>query len=146
MGTVYDPSGAVIANASVTAKNLATGVEYTTKSSATGQYRLSNLPGGVYTVTVAASGLYSVTDQRHPDFVEPDGDIEFHAIGRGNGADGGSHRGCGDDRHHHRTVTKLARNLSNGTSAANTVGGDIIPGFFNAGFTGIITAYEPWGN
>ena len=56
-GTIYDASGATIPNATITAKNDATGVETTTKSAATGEYHLGNLPPGTYTVTVAAPGF-----------------------------------------------------------------------------------------
>jgi hypothetical protein len=56
-GTIYDATGAVISNATVVAKNEATGVESTTKSSTTGQYRISNLPASSYTVTVTAPGF-----------------------------------------------------------------------------------------
>jgi hypothetical protein len=56
-GTIYDPSGALVANAKVSAKNDATGVESSTVSTATGQYRISNLPSGTYTVTVTAPGF-----------------------------------------------------------------------------------------
>ena len=31
-------------------------------------------------------------------------------------------------------------------TAAYNAGGNIVPGFLAAGFTGIITSYEPWGN
>ena len=57
VGTVYDSTGAAIPNATVAAKNVATGIETTTQSSATGQYRLPNLLVGVYDLTVAASGF-----------------------------------------------------------------------------------------
>jgi hypothetical protein len=56
-GTVFDASGATIPNATVIAKNDATGVETATKSTATGEYRLSNLPAGTYSVTVTAAGF-----------------------------------------------------------------------------------------
>src|SRR5450759_890345 len=56
-GTVYDASGATIPNATIIGKNDATGVETTTKSTATGEYHLSNLPIGTYTVTVTAPGF-----------------------------------------------------------------------------------------
>ncbi len=56
-GTVYDASGAIVANATITAKNDATGVESTTKTTTTGEYRLSNLPAGSYAVTVSATGF-----------------------------------------------------------------------------------------
>ena len=56
-GTIYDASGATIPNATITAKNDATGVETTTKSAATGEYHLGNLPPGTYTVSVTAPGF-----------------------------------------------------------------------------------------
>jgi hypothetical protein len=56
-GTIFDASGAIVANATITAKNDATGVESTTKTTSTGEYRFSNLPPGSYTVTVSASGF-----------------------------------------------------------------------------------------
>jgi hypothetical protein len=56
-GTIFDASGATIPNATVVAKNDATNVETTTKSTATGEYRLSNLPAGTYTITVTAPGF-----------------------------------------------------------------------------------------
>ncbi len=56
-GTVYDPSGAVVSAAHIVATNQGTGVNASTVSTSTGQYRLSNLPAGAYTVTVTASGF-----------------------------------------------------------------------------------------
>ncbi len=56
-GTVYDPTGAVVAGASVAATNVATGVVNTSKSTSTGEYRIQNLPAGKYTVTVDAGGF-----------------------------------------------------------------------------------------
>src|SRR5664279_5327910 len=56
-GTIYDASGATIANATVVGKNDATGVETTTKSSTTGEYHLGNLLPGTYTITVTAAGF-----------------------------------------------------------------------------------------
>src|ERR1017187_7647783 len=56
-GTIYDASGATIPNATITAKNDSTGVETTTKSTATGEYHLGNLPAGSYTVSVTAPGF-----------------------------------------------------------------------------------------
>ena len=43
VGTVYDASGKVIPEASVTAKNIATGVAAETKADPTGAYRCNNL-------------------------------------------------------------------------------------------------------
>src|ERR1022692_4717067 len=56
-GTIYDASGAAVPNATVAAKNDGTGVESTTKSTATGEYHLGNLLPGTYTVTVTAAGF-----------------------------------------------------------------------------------------
>ena len=43
------------------------------------------------------------------------------------------------------TLNSLGTSL-NGLTAAYNAGGNIVPAYLNAGFTGIITAYEPWGN
>jgi len=59
MGTIYDASGAAIPNATVVAKNSDTGVETSAKTSATGEYRITNLPAGSYVITVTASGFKS---------------------------------------------------------------------------------------
>src|ERR1700738_3454480 len=57
LGTVTDPSGAVIAEAKVTVKNAGTGLERTTQTSADGSYSLPELPIGTYTVTVVQPGF-----------------------------------------------------------------------------------------
>ena len=57
LGTVTDPSGAVIAAAKVTVKNTGTGLERTTETSADGSYSLPELPIGTYTVTVTQAGF-----------------------------------------------------------------------------------------
>jgi hypothetical protein len=56
-GTIADQTGAVVANAPVEARNLATGLVYTAASTATGNYTISELPVGTYEVTVAVSGF-----------------------------------------------------------------------------------------
>lgn len=56
-GTVTDPSGAIIAGASVTATNLATGQVRDTKTDANGFYRFSSLPPGNYSVKFSAAGF-----------------------------------------------------------------------------------------
>ncbi len=60
-GTVTDPSGAAIAGASVTARNVATGVETARKSTEAGLFVLPLLIPGEYTVTVKATGFESLT-------------------------------------------------------------------------------------
>ncbi len=57
LGTATDASGAVLPGATVTAKNVATGLERTTHTSADGSYSLPELPIGVYTVTVTLTGF-----------------------------------------------------------------------------------------
>jgi hypothetical protein len=57
-GRVLDPSGAIISNASVSAKSPYTAGTYSAVSDEEGNYRLLNLPpGDDYTVTVDASGF-----------------------------------------------------------------------------------------
>ncbi len=57
LGTVTDPSGAVLPGAKVTVKNVATGMERNTDTSADGSYALPELPIGTYTVTVTLTGF-----------------------------------------------------------------------------------------
>src|SRR5271163_4758342 len=57
LGTVTDPSGAVVAGAKVTVKNAGTGLERSTGTSADGSYALPELPIGTYSVTVVQTGF-----------------------------------------------------------------------------------------
>src|SRR5580693_3857977 len=57
LGTVTDPSGAVVAGATVTVRNTGTGLQRTTETSADGSYALPELPIGTYNVTVTQSGF-----------------------------------------------------------------------------------------
>ena len=57
LGTVTDPTGAVVSGAKVTAKNTGTGLERTTETSGDGSYSLPELPIGTYTVTVTQTGF-----------------------------------------------------------------------------------------
>lgn len=54
-GQVVDPQGAVIANAKVTATNVATGISRSTNTTGSGDYSLPNLPPGTYDITVTAA-------------------------------------------------------------------------------------------
>jgi hypothetical protein len=56
-GDVTDSSGAVVPNATATAENVATNLSRTATSSATGTFRINDLPIGVYKVSVAAQGF-----------------------------------------------------------------------------------------
>ncbi len=60
-GTVTDPNGAVVAGATVTVRNVASGVEFKTVASSQGIYNVPSLGAGTYTVIVAASGFKSIT-------------------------------------------------------------------------------------
>jgi carboxypeptidase family protein len=64
VGTVFDKSGAVIPNATVTAVNVATNVKTTTTTTASGEYRFANLLVGNYDLTVAASGFTTTAVRR----------------------------------------------------------------------------------
>src|SRR6202051_3196147 len=57
LGTVTDPSGAVVAGATIKVKNVATGLERTTVTSGDGSYSVPELPIGTYSVTVTQSGF-----------------------------------------------------------------------------------------
>ncbi|HEY8228358.1 MAG TPA: carboxypeptidase regulatory-like domain-containing protein [Pyrinomonadaceae bacterium] len=56
-GTVRDPQGAVVQNAEVTARNVATNLSRTTTTNDSGDYRLSDLPPGKYELKVTAANF-----------------------------------------------------------------------------------------
>lgn len=56
-GVVKDPSGAVLADASVTAKNVNTGISRTTETGGSGQYRFSLIQPGTYEISVTSTGF-----------------------------------------------------------------------------------------
>src|ERR1043165_10290484 len=62
-GTVSDPTGAVIPQASVTARNIATGVETARQTNAAGLYVLAPLPPGDYTIRATATGFQTLTQE-----------------------------------------------------------------------------------
>ena len=57
LGTVTDPTGAVVTGAAITVTHVATGAKRTTTSSATGTYTVTGLPPGSYEVLISASGF-----------------------------------------------------------------------------------------
>ena len=59
VGVVTDPSGAVLANASVTLKSQESGRTQAQSTNPRGAYRFSLLPPGRYTVSVAAAGFHT---------------------------------------------------------------------------------------
>src|SRR5262245_57536522 len=56
-GTILDPQGAVVPNASITAKNKATGEEKSATSAESGVFKIPAVPSGVYNVTVELKGF-----------------------------------------------------------------------------------------
>src|ERR1041384_6290985 len=60
-GVITDTNGAVVANASVKAKNKETGLERSVTTSSDGLYTIVLLPTGTYTVTAEATGFAATT-------------------------------------------------------------------------------------
>src|SRR5262249_28248931 len=56
-GTVYDPSAAIVSNASITITSAATGFERALQSNQAGRYSASSLAAGTYNIKVAAPGF-----------------------------------------------------------------------------------------
>jgi outer membrane receptor protein involved in Fe transport len=56
-GTIADPAGAAVSNASIEAKNTETGALYPALSTTTGNYTISQLPVGVYELSVSVPGF-----------------------------------------------------------------------------------------
>ncbi len=63
-GNVLDPTGAVVAAATVQARNTNTGVVYSAASTSAGIYTITDLPVGTYTVTTTVQGFKTYT---HPN-------------------------------------------------------------------------------
>ena len=59
VGDIYDPSGNIIPNASVTATSTGTGAARTVQTNAAGQYRITPLNPGNYSLQVKADGFKS---------------------------------------------------------------------------------------
>ena len=77
-GTVFDPAGGRVAQASVVMVNTATAARYTASTSAEGRFALALLPPGDYSARVEAPGMSpEVTPQLHID-VGGAAEIEFH--------------------------------------------------------------------
>jgi hypothetical protein len=62
-GTVTDPSGAVIPEASVMVTNVATNASWFTTTTGAGAYNFSNLDPGVYSVVTTAKGFEKLTQE-----------------------------------------------------------------------------------
>ena len=56
-GTVTDPAGAVVANASIQTRNIETGAQYQAATTATGNYTISQMPAGTYELSLEVPGF-----------------------------------------------------------------------------------------
>src|SRR5262249_37007183 len=56
-GTVTDPSGGSVPNATVKATETATSIDHTTTTTSDGTFAFQDIPLGLYKVTVTASGF-----------------------------------------------------------------------------------------
>jgi|HubBroStandDraft_1064217.scaffolds.fasta_scaffold00149_7 hypothetical protein len=63
VGTVTDPTGAVVASATVVAQSTTRGTKLTTTTTSAGDYTLSPLDADTYTVTVTAKGFKTTTQE-----------------------------------------------------------------------------------
>ncbi len=82
-GTVTDPSGAVVANAHVSARNIANGQTRETDSAADGGYVLPELSVGTYEVAVTVSGFEKATQRIEVQVgVDTTGDVQLVLRGR----------------------------------------------------------------
>lgn len=75
-GRVYDSSGAALAQASVTAVNAATGLSRVTTASTVGDYQITLLPPGDYTVTAEKAGFQKSAKKIHLD-IGAAGSLDF---------------------------------------------------------------------
>src|SRR4051794_34985714 len=81
-GDVTDSSGAVVPNVTVTAENAGTGLSRSTTTTASGSYRIPELPIGTYKVTATAQGFKTLVQNAevvsggviHADFKLPVGE------------------------------------------------------------------------
>src|SRR5438874_1321219 len=61
LGTVTDPTGAVIPGATVVARNVATGLDRKTVANESGNYSIPSLPIGQYTLVAESAGFRTST-------------------------------------------------------------------------------------
>ena len=64
VGTITDPSGGTIANASVRVRNINTGIESEATTNAGGFFRVEKLIAGVYNITAEAAGFRTYTREK----------------------------------------------------------------------------------
>ena len=61
LGTVHDASGALVAKAPITITNIATGLNRTVETDASGEFSAPSLPPGIYSLTVQTEGFKKTT-------------------------------------------------------------------------------------
>src|SRR4051794_13755441 len=76
-GTVSDPSGAVVPNASVSIKNQQTNQARSGKTDAAGGYEFSFLPIGTYSLSVEATGFQKAEVAPFPLSVDQEARIDI---------------------------------------------------------------------
>ncbi|MBZ5704261.1 MAG: carboxypeptidase regulatory-like domain-containing protein [Acidobacteriia bacterium] len=81
-GRVYDTTGAAISQATITVVNPATGFSRATTANSTGDYQISSLPVGDYTVTAEKAGFQKQAKKVHLD-IGGSGTVNFNlAVGQ----------------------------------------------------------------
>src|SRR5258707_13644532 len=83
VGHVQDPQGAVVANAKVTATNVATNVGRTVGTTSAGDYTIPNLTPGVYTVKVEATTFAPAEAKQFKLNVGEQRDLNFKLVPAG---------------------------------------------------------------
>jgi hypothetical protein len=77
LGTVTDSTGAILANARVTATNTGTATVYESVTNEAGNYTIPNLPPGTYSVTVVAQGFKKETHQNIDVLINTSTRVDF---------------------------------------------------------------------
>ena len=98
-GTVYDPSGGVVPNASIKVKSAATAFERVLLSNQSGQYSVPSLAAGAYEMRVEAPGFHAYSVQSRGGYRRRHHGGSAPAGGRAEG-------------HHHRRNHQLRRSKS----------------------------------
>jgi carboxypeptidase family protein len=78
LGTVRDPSGAIVAGAKVSATEVATGFSRVAETNSSGEYSLFQLPTGTYNVIVTAVGFESATSNSIDLHVNQQQQLDFN--------------------------------------------------------------------
>jgi hypothetical protein len=76
-GNVFDETKAAVPGATVTAKNVATGLTRTAVASASGSYHIGGLPAGTYDVTAELTGFGAVVNKDVPVQVASQSTVDF---------------------------------------------------------------------